>query len=218
MDATLPPVASAGADAAPVAAVTGAGEATEATATAGAAAAAAEEAEEANAEAFFERRDEAPRLPGQRYEVFVRNLPFEGVRPEDLSALFSSKGFPPTFIEFLRFRKQQGGGGRGRGPARPPGSFSGAAIARFEERAERLALLAAQGGVWLGGRKLIISENPPRQGACTPPLPSLGQSFTSCSDILEFVLEREPGSGSIQFSAYGYIAPTRRLACVSSMT
>ena len=36
--------------------------------------------------------------------------------------------------------------------------------------------------------------------------------------ILEFVLEREPGSGSIQFSAYGYIAPTRRLACVSSMT
>ena len=32
-----------------------------------------------------------------------------------------------------------------------------------------------------------------------------------------FVLEREPGSGSIQFSAYGCIAPTRRLTCVSSM-
>ena len=32
--------------------------------------------------------------------------------------------------------------------------------------------------------------------------------------ILECVLEREPGSGSIQFSAYGYIAPTRRLACI----
>ena len=35
--------------------------------------------------------------------------------------------------------------------------------------------------------------------------------------ILEFVLEREPGSGSIQFSAYGCIAPTRRLTCVSSV-
>ena len=34
--------------------------------------------------------------------------------------------------------------------------------------------------------------------------------------VLEFVLEREPGSGSIQFSAYGYIAPTRRLCvCIS---
>ena len=29
--------------------------------------------------------------------------------------------------------------------------------------------------------------------------------------ILEVVLEREPGSGSIHFSAYGCIAPTRRL-------
>ena len=36
--------------------------------------------------------------------------------------------------------------------------------------------------------------------------------------LLEVVLEREPGSGSIQFSAYGCIAPTRRLTCVASIT
>ena len=47
----------------------------------------------------------------------------------------------------------------------------------------------------------------------------VGAAGTNCMQmhVLEFVLEREPGSGSIQFSAYGYIAPTRRL-CVSSMT
>ena len=33
-----------------------------------------------------------------------------------------------------------------------------------------------------------------------------------------FYIEREPGSGSIQFSAYGCIAPTHRLTCVASMT
>ena len=31
--------------------------------------------------------------------------------------------------------------------------------------------------------------------------------------LLEVVLEREPGSGSFQLSAYGFIAPTRRLTC-----
>ena len=36
--------------------------------------------------------------------------------------------------------------------------------------------------------------------------------------ILEVVLEREPGSGSFQFSAYGFIAPTRRLTCDAPMT
>ena len=38
------------------------------------------------------------------------------------------------------------------------------------------------------------------------------------SNILEVVLEREPGRVSIQFSAYGCIAPKRRLTCVASTT
>ena len=51
------------------------------------------------------------------------------------------------------------------------------------------------------------------------PAPATGlgpEPSTHC--ILEVVLEREPGSGSIHFSAYGCIAPTRRLPCVASMT
>ena len=40
-----------------------------------------------------------------------------------------------------------------------------------------------------------------------------GARCTLISHTLEVVLEREPGSGSFQLSAYGFIAPTRRLTC-----
>ena len=50
------------------------------------------------------------------------------------------------------------------------------------------------------------------------PLPADAAAREAGSLILESVLEREPGNGSIQFSAYGFIAPTRRLTCVASMT
>ena len=53
---------------------------------------------------------------------------------------------------------------------------------------------------------------------CSPPLTlHLGRSFTAgytpLESILESVLDREPGRGSIQFFAYGFIAPTRHLIC-----
>ena len=51
------------------------------------------------------------------------------------------------------------------------------------------------------------------RGSPVPPGGERGiaELFREEKYILEVVLEREPGSGSIHFSAYGCIAPTRRV-------
>ena len=61
--------------------------------------------------------------------------------------------------------------------------------------------------VELNGRHSHCVGNPKKRGGGPGPSGGLGLTVTvSESLILEVVLEREPGSGSIHFSAYGCIA------------